>query len=223
MASGAGAPGDRPPGDEPLGGKALSDHDLISALREISEEELMKHGIKVVRVGVPNPCDNNKKMAKKTPWYVGDEGYETIRVDGLPHQFDKSRRHFIILSPPSSPLPSEGASPGRSVTPSGPNNQAVVVAWPLGMTPPPGTSCERAAAATDGGTTSPVVPENAPSPDYPDWCYGLSPASSDDVDMQSESSGPDPALPSDDYSESESEFEIDDESDEDYQEPPSAG
>jgi hypothetical protein len=49
MDSGAGAPGDRPPGDEPLGGKALSDHDLISALREISEEELMKHGIKGIR------------------------------------------------------------------------------------------------------------------------------------------------------------------------------
>lgn len=172
MASGAGAPDDRPPGDQPLGGKALSDRELISALREFPEEELMKYGIKVVRLGVPHPCDN-KETAKKTPWYVGGEGYKTIREE---------------------------------VT-----------------TPPPGASCERTAGAIEVTTAPSVVPENVSPTDYPDCCYGLSPASSDNAEMQSESSSPDPALPSDDYSESESELESDDESDEEFQEPPPAG
>lgn len=60
-ASGAGAPNDRPPGDEPLGGKAkkVAPKDVIVLIPELSQEELMKHGV----LPVVNPL-KKKKMRK---------------------------------------------------------------------------------------------------------------------------------------------------------------
>jgi hypothetical protein len=64
MASGAGAPEDRPPGDKPLGGKVLKDNGPPVVLGEISEEELLKHGI---MVSPPRPCPGKKQTARKSP------------------------------------------------------------------------------------------------------------------------------------------------------------
>ena len=44
-ASGAGAPDDRPPGDDPLGGRSK---DVKVVIPELSQEELMKHGVEPV-------------------------------------------------------------------------------------------------------------------------------------------------------------------------------
>lgn len=230
MASGAGAPGDRPPGDEPLGGKSMTDDELMAVLGEISEEELLKHGIKIVKVRL-NPCAPKKQMCKKSPWYIGDESYETIRVDGTYNPFDKRRRHFIILSPPSSASPSPepmDEDDASAVVPSvSRGNVATVVAWPMPSDPgnnsrevPVSGSAEEA----NGDSACAAEPRACVSPVCPDYCYGLSPASCDDVEMANECDGPDPVIPSDEEPEPEPEFEVVEESDDsDDDELPRAG
>jgi hypothetical protein len=229
MASGAGAPDDRPPGDEPLGGKSMTDDEVMVILGEISEEELLKHGIKIVKARV-NPCEPKKQMCKKSPWYIGDESYETIRVDGTYNPFDKTPRHFIVLSPPSSaspsPVPTDEAE-ASAVVPSGPGDSvATVMAWPMDSDPDNSSRevpVSEAMEEANGDAACAAEPRAGVSPEYPDYCYGLSPASCDEVEMEEDGDGPGPLIPSDESSESESEFEVVDDSDESDDEPPCAG
>ena len=229
MASGAGAPDDRPPGDEPLGGKSMTDDEVMVILGEISEEELLKHGIKIVKARV-NPCEPKKQMCKKSPWYIGDESYETIRVDGTYNPFDKTPRHFIVLSPPSSASPSPepiDEAEASAVVPSGSGgNVATVMAWPMNSDSendsrevPIGGAMDEA----NGDASCAAEPRACVSPQYPDYCYGLSPASGADVDMESDGDGPGAVILGDESSESESEFEVMEDSDESDDEPPCAG
>ena len=177
MASGPGAPGERPPGDEAPPGKLPKGKKPRTASAEISEATLKKHGILVIRGKPQESCSAAKKqIARKSGWYIGDEGYECIDVESSPEEQSKMPTHVIFLSSDSEQSSTPG-SPNRSSTPCGetrsmttcrqrlpitspipdnsssssspttsanselhdetPDELPLVVAWPLGTTPPP--------------------------------------------------------------------------------------
>lgn len=179
MASGAGAPDERPPGDGSPPGKPPKAKKPRTASAAISVATLKKHGILVIRAKPQDPCSAAKKQtARKCGWYVGDEGYECIDVESSPEEQSRMPTHVIFLSSDSEQSSTPG-SPSRSSTPCGetrsmascrqrlplaspipdnsssssssspttsansephddtPDELPLVVAWPLGTTPPP--------------------------------------------------------------------------------------
>lgn len=178
MASGAGAPNERPPGDGSPPGKPSKGSKPRAPLSEISEAVLKKHGISIVRAKPKGSCGPvaKRQTAKKCGWYVGDEGHEVIDIESSPEGPERKPTHVIFLSSDSEESSSPG-SPSRASTPCGatrtesmgrrqrlptvsPNSDGsspsavsssadsasregttddlpLVVAWPIGTTPPP--------------------------------------------------------------------------------------